>query len=338
MIKLTIISSNLGKLFIYSKMTFEQILQILGLFVTFYFSFKFLCFAWLYGRPSSIHRYLKDTQDSNGNNWALVTGASDGIGQAFAGELCRRGFNVVLHGRNPGKLERVGSEIKQKYPDCLIRIVISDANLSHPSSLEQDILAKVQDIRLSVLINNVGGTAGVQSPTEVFSTIENHTVEAVDGIININARFTSQITRLLLPLLLKRPRSLILSLSSAAEAGMPYLSVYSGTKSYVTAFSKALTAEMQAERRNVEVLGVVVGSVQTDSNNHRLSLFHPRAEPFVTAVLDRVGCGEASVWAYLPHALQAVALGFFPDWTKRMLLISVMRGRKDVVDRMAKKS
>ena len=319
-------------------MTFEQILQIAGLLVTFYFSFKFCSFAWLYSRPSSIHGYLKDTEDSTGSNWALVTGASDGIGQAFAGELCRRGFNVVLHGRNPSKLERVRNEINQKYPDCLTRIVISDANLSHPSSLERDILAKVQDIRLSVLINNIGGTAGVQSPNEIFSTIDKYSVEAVDSIININARFTSQITRLLLPLLLKRPRSLIVSLSSAAETGMPYLSIYSGTKSYITAWSKALTAEMQAERRNVEVLGVVVGSVQTDSNNHPLSLFHPKAETFVTAALDRVGCGEASVFGYLPHALQALFLGFFPEWIKRRALISLMGVMKDAANRMAKKS
>jgi 17beta-estradiol 17-dehydrogenase / very-long-chain 3-oxoacyl-CoA reductase len=319
-------------------MTSEETLQILGLLVTFYISLKFCSFVWLYGRPSSIHRYLNDTQDSNGSNWALVTGASDGIGQAFVGELCRRGFNVVLHGRNPRKLERVQKEINQKYPNCLTRIVISDANLSHPSSLEHDVLAKVQDVRLSVLVNNVGGTAGVQSPTEIFSTIDEHTIEAVDGILNINARFTSQITRLLLPLLLKRPRSLIVNISSAAETGMPYLSIYSGTKSYITAWSKALTTEMQAERRNVEVLGIVVGSVQTDSNSHPLSLFHPKAETFVTAAMDRVGCGKASVYGYLPHALQAVVLGLFPEWMKRSILISTMRGLKDAADMMAKKS
>jgi 17beta-estradiol 17-dehydrogenase / very-long-chain 3-oxoacyl-CoA reductase len=319
-------------------MSSEQTLQVLGLLVTFYFSLKFCSFIWLYGRPSSIHRYLKDTHDSNESNWALVTGASDGIGQAFAGELCRRGFNVVLHGRNPGKLERVQKAINKKYPDCLTRIVVSDANLSHPSSLERDILAKVQDIRLSVLINNLGGTAGVLSPNEIFTTIDKCTVEAVDSLININARFTSQITRLLLPLLLKRPRGLILNISSAAEAGMPYLSIYSGTKSYITAFSKAMTAEMQAERRNVEVLGVVVGSVQTDSNNHPINLFHPKAETFVAAALDRVGCGEASVFGYLPHALQVVFVGFVPEWMKRRVLVSVMSGRKDAANRMAKNS
>lgn len=188
----------------------------------------FLCLALrlAFHYPSLSQRHPR----LNGKQPALVTGASDGIGQAFAGELCRRGFNIVLHRRNPRKPEKVEKEINQNHPDSLTRIVIFDANLSHPSLLERDILAKVQDLRLSVQVNNIGGTAGVQSPSEIYSTINEYNVETMDGILNINVRFTSQITRLLLSLLLERPRSLIMNISSAAEQGMPYLSVYSGTK------------------------------------------------------------------------------------------------------------
>ncbi len=318
-------------------MAYEALLYLLGPFTAIYFSIRLCSFFWLYIRPSSIGRYLKDSEWAKEKNWALVTGASDGIGQAFAGELCRHGFNVVLHGRNLSKLERVQKELNGLYPRSQTRIVISDANLSPASSLEEDILAKVKDLKLSVLINNVGGTAGVQSISEVYSTIDNHSVAAVDGLINTNARFTSQVTRLLLPLLATRPRSLIMNMSSGAEWGMPYLSVYSGTKAYITAWSKALTAETEAERRNIEVLGIVVGSVQTTSNSHPLSIFHPTAETFARATLDRVGCGKGSVYGYLPHALQTMSVVFLPEWMVRMALISMMKGRKDAADAEAKK-
>jgi 17beta-estradiol 17-dehydrogenase / very-long-chain 3-oxoacyl-CoA reductase len=319
-------------------MAYEGALQLLGLLVLLQLSFKICSFTWLYTRSSSLYRYLRDSKDSDQKNWALVTGASDGIGQAFAAELCRQNFNVVLHGRNPTKLEKVQKELLRKYPESQVRIVVADANHSLSSSLEQDILSKVKDLKLSVLINNVGGTAGLQAPNEIFNSIDKYSVAAVDGLININARFTSQITRLLLPLLCKRPRSLIMNISSAASLGMPYLSVYSGTKAYINSWSDALTTEMEGEKRNVEVLAIVVGSVQTTSNSNPLSLFHPRADAFARATLDKVGCGKAVVYGYLPHALQAVFFSFFPDWMARKAVFSVMKERKEAADAEGKKA
>lgn len=315
----------------------DLFLQIFAVLFCLYFCVKFLLFAWIYIRPSSVYCYLKDGKDSKDKNWALITGASDGIGQAFADELCRRGFNVVLHGRNATKLEKVQKELRRRHPESQTRIIVCDANLSPSSELERDVLAKVEDLTLSILINNIGGTASVQPPSETFSTIDQHSVDAVDGLLNINARFPSQITRILLPLLLKRPQSLIMNMSSGAEHGLPYLSVYSGTKAYISAWSRALTAEMKAEKRNVEVLGIVVGSVGTTSNGQPASLFHPTPKKFVRATLERVGCGKATVCGYLPHALQVVASSFLPEWMIEGILINCMKGWKIEADAKTKK-
>jgi 17beta-estradiol 17-dehydrogenase / very-long-chain 3-oxoacyl-CoA reductase len=186
---------------------------------------------------------------------------------------------------------------------------------------------KLKDIKLSILVNNVGGTS-VQAPEELYSALIDCSLEVVDGLININARFLSQITRLILPQLYKRPRSLILNISSAAEQGLPYLSVYSATKSYTKAFSNAMTVEMKAERKNVEVLAIMAGSVQVTSNSQPLSLFHPSAETFAREVMRRIGCGRKSVYAYLPHALQAGTMTLIPDWLATSILIRVLRARK----------
>lgn len=68
----------------------------------------------VYLRPSKLPRYLhtKNSQPA----WALVTGASDGIGKAFAHSLAEAGFNVVIHGRNPSKLAVVLAELESTYP------------------------------------------------------------------------------------------------------------------------------------------------------------------------------------------------------------------------------
>jgi 17beta-estradiol 17-dehydrogenase / very-long-chain 3-oxoacyl-CoA reductase len=122
----------------------------------------------------------------------------------------------------------VEKTLNQSYPECQTKIVIFDANLSPSSSLEQDIVDKVKELKLSVLINNIGGTAGVQRDSEIYSTIDKMIGEAVAGLLNINARFTSQLSALLLPLLCSRPRSLMMNISSVADFGMPYLSVTRG--------------------------------------------------------------------------------------------------------------
>ena len=90
--------------------------------------------------PSTLDRYLRDYQEEK--SWALVTGSSDGIGEGIAHELCSRGFNVVLHGRNAEKLSRVQASLLAGYPKVQIRKVIADAE-SFTTSAIDDIFANL---------------------------------------------------------------------------------------------------------------------------------------------------------------------------------------------------
>ncbi|PNP46005.1 hypothetical protein THARTR1_10823 [Trichoderma harzianum] len=123
----------------------------------------------VYILPSKLQRYAHASTDGN-PPWALVTGASDGIGRAFAEELALRGFNVVLHGRNKAKLDLVKSELQQKHPETLFRTLVADAskvqcvNCLHGEENESQhpvdfnaIKDALQDLHLTVLINNAGG-------------------------------------------------------------------------------------------------------------------------------------------------------------------------------------
>ena len=82
----------------------------LGVAAVSYTSLKFLRFIYLYTRPSSVERYFYGDSP-----WALVTGASDGIGFGIAQELATNGLNVILHGRNPEKLERTKIQLEGEF-------------------------------------------------------------------------------------------------------------------------------------------------------------------------------------------------------------------------------
>ena len=128
----------------------------LGVATASYTSLKFLRFVYLYTRPSSIKRYLY------GNSpWALVTGASDGIGFGIAQELALNGFNVVLHGRNPEKLMRTKIQHQCQFGHVEVRTAVLDAFTATSQQMDE-LIASLDGLNLTVLVNNVAGGAKVQ--------------------------------------------------------------------------------------------------------------------------------------------------------------------------------
>jgi len=89
-----------------------------------------------FGTPP-IHHYLSSSSPNKQPAWALVTGSSGGIGEALAHELaCVYGFNVIIHGRNEGKLEKVREEILRKCKEVgkdkvEVKIIVADTVNAH---------------------------------------------------------------------------------------------------------------------------------------------------------------------------------------------------------------
>lgn len=96
-----------------------QSIYVLGGLTSAYYATQFLRFLHLHIRSSSLLNYRRSA-----NTWALVTGASDGIGLAFVKELAHKGFNVVLHGRNPDKLEKLKKKLSDEFPDAQFRTLV----------------------------------------------------------------------------------------------------------------------------------------------------------------------------------------------------------------------
>ncbi|CRG89535.1 hypothetical protein PISL3812_06571 [Talaromyces islandicus] len=263
--------------------------------------------AFVFVRPSSLPRYLSREEQSE--SWAFVSGASDGIGLGFAHELCRRGFNVFLHGRNREKLARIQDELRALYPSRKTEVVVYDAS-QITEDMDEAILSAVGEKRLTVLVNNVGGMAMIKpSP---YLKLHDFSFSEMQTVLDVNANFTAHLTRILLPRLMKSQPALVMNISSIAKLGFPWLVPYSATKAFVLAFGDALSAEMRADQHDVDVLGVIVGSVSTAGLQVAESLFVPSARAMASAALDRVGCGRLAVWGHWAHRVRGLALDVIP--------------------------
>ena len=125
---------------------------LLGIAVFLYRLLKLADFVWFYFlRPSdSYKKYQRGPQ-----SYAVITGATDGIGKSLAKDLYRKGFNVIVHGRNEEKLKATVGEIKALREDGIVESFIADA--TSPDIDYAGIAKRFDDLNITLFINNVGG-------------------------------------------------------------------------------------------------------------------------------------------------------------------------------------
>ncbi|EME48523.1 hypothetical protein DOTSEDRAFT_141627 [Dothistroma septosporum NZE10] len=314
-----------------------MLLTLLGTVVSLYYAARLASFIHLhFFHQSTLQRYRQARGRPEESAWALVTGATDGIGKGFAEELCHRGFNVVIHGRNQHKLESVKSLLNKSWPNQQVQILKIDASKDAGNA---DVLsraaANLTNFDLKVLINNLGGNGGLGVS---FMPLHERTPVQIRAVMDINARFPTEITRAVLPQLRENSPALIINVgSTTSDFGLPYLSIYSGCKSYNKGWSRSLTAEMRAEESNVEVFCLMVSAVATNYVPRAASLFAPTARQMASYSLDKVGCGKSIVFGYWAHAVQAAFFYALPDWLAEKTIIDVGIKEKKEDEERAKK-
>ena len=179
------------------------------------------------------------------NGCALITGASQGLGKAFAFECARRGMNLALVALPDSGLADVATAIELWHG---VRVDCLELDLTERDAPER-VAHWVTENRLpiTVLINNAG--------VGYNSRFEDSTIEENEACILLNALATVKITRLLLPALMRRSRAYVLNVSSlSAYFPMPYMPVYAPTKSFVLNFSLALRSEVRDTAVRVSAL------------------------------------------------------------------------------------
>ncbi len=183
---------------------------------------------------------------------ALITGASSGIGEAFAVELAQQGMNLILVARSQAKLEQLAESLKTRH-SIQVEVIVQDLTLPDAAT---SVYEAVQTLGWSIdlLINNAGfGDYGVFSERPRQKQL---------NMIQLNIMALVDLTHQFLAPMIKRQAGSIINVASiAAFQPLPYLSVYAATKAFVLNFSEALWEENR--KHKVCVLAVCPGPTES---------------------------------------------------------------------------
>lgn len=187
-------------------------------------------------------------------SFALITGASKGIGKCIAEELAARGIYVLLVARSESLLKEVCTNIAGKYN---VKAFYFVADLSKPAA-PGEVLEWCQknNYDVNILVNNAGyGLSGL---------FDKYTEKEHTDMLQVNVISLVQLTALFMPVLKSQPsKAYILNIaSSAAYQAVPYLSLYAASKTFVLSFSRGLHYELK--KTNVSVTCVCPGATDTD--------------------------------------------------------------------------
>lgn len=184
-------------------------------------------------------------------DWALITGASSGIGAEFARALAREGINCVLSARRTERLEALAAELEQTW-NVETRVVTADlATRRGPDQIAK----AVKDLPVAILVNNAGfGMAGRLSKQDPARLRQ---------MIDVNCTAPVALTSLLVPGMIERKRGAIIIVASVAgRQALPLLCVYSASKSFDLLFGEALAVELLDD--NIDVTVLQPGPVATE--------------------------------------------------------------------------
>lgn len=226
--------------------------------------------------------------------WAVVTGATDGIGKSYAEELARRGFSMMLISRTQEKLDDVAQSLESRFNVETKTVAVDFGQTDIYSKIE----AALSGLEIGVLVNNVGIS---YTYPEFFLHIPDLD-SFIYTMINVNITSVCQMTRLVLPKMEARAKGVILNISSASGMyPVPLLTVYSSTKAFIDFFSRGLQAEYKS--KGIIIQSVLPFFVATKMTKIRKpTLDKPTPDRYVAAELTTVGLQDQTN-GYFPHAV-----------------------------------
>jgi short-subunit dehydrogenase len=240
--------------------------------------------------------------------WALITGASVGIGDCFARLLAAEGYNLVINARSKDKLEERAEFLRKSYK---IEVVVLAADLAAEC---EKVESYIESHEIEVLINNAGfglNQSFLSSP-----------IEAEQRVLDVLVRAPMRLMHAVLPQMRKRNSGVIINVSSTAAfiAG----GHYSAAKSYLTVMSESLHTQMLPT--NVKVSSLNPGFVRTE--------FHKRAGMKMGAIPDFMWLdGDFLVKQAWSDALKGEAISI-PGWQYKVLRTIIALAPRKTVRKM----
>ncbi|SNX84042.1 related to 17-beta-hydroxysteroid dehydrogenase [Melanopsichium pennsylvanicum] len=261
------------------------------------------------GKPLS--KFGANKKDFSKATWAIITGATDGIGREFSLQLARKGFNILLVSRSPEKLGAVAAEIEAASPGVRTKTQAIDFALGDEKQYE-GLEHTVKDLNIGVLVNNVGKSHNM--PVAFAETTE----EEMEDIIEINVVSILRVSRMVIPGMVQRKKGLVLNLGSfAGQVTTPLLATYAGSKAFLAGWSQALGEELKRSNITVSLLNTYF-VVSNMSKVRKSSSMIPTPKQYVGQVLKTIGNNGGAVarpYTSTPWPMHALV-----DWATTYIL------------------
>lgn len=228
------------------------------------------------------------------DKFAVVTGASTGIGAAIAERLATSGANLVLVARSAAKLDEAAADLRRRHGVTVRSLPADLATADAPARLAKTLAD--EGIEVEMLVNNAGVSA--RGP------VLDGDPAGFRSMIDLNVSALTELTTLLMPAMTARGHGAVVNIASTGGyIPAPYLAVYAATKAYVVSFTRALWAETRGT--GVRVVAVSPGPTKTPMN--------PRgarsAEAVATTVLRALSGSGPAVVDGRTNALTALLFG-----------------------------
>lgn len=282
---------------------------ILGLFSVLSFLHDVVRGVW-----ASFFRGGKNLKKVYGS-WAVVTGATDGIGKGMAFEFARKGQNVVLISRTQSKLDDCAEELKAKYPNVEVKVLAVDYG-KFDQKMRTKVESFLKDLEIGVLVNNVG----VSYPfPQYFNEL---TDDKVEEMITLNVNSTTWMTRIVLPNMLARKKGAIVNMASTAcMVNSPLLAGYGAAKGYIKHFTECLNLELKGKGVHVQCQVPLFVATKL-AKIRKSSLFVPSPAGYARAGVAAIGygCVITPFWA---HKLQLYLMNALPEFLTNKIVFDM---------------
>ena len=253
------------------------------------------------------------------NKWALVTGASAGIGVALATELAAGGTHLVLTARRRDRLEILRQTLKKTHA---IEVEIFVADLAERDAPEKILsFTRQKGLAIELLVNNAGFGQ--------YGELPEVTTQRLLDMVQVNCSAVVHLTRLFLPDMVSRGRGDILILAStAAFQAVPYLSTYAATKAFDLLFAEGLAEEMKPH--GIRVCALCPGSTESEfhvvAGQEQFTRHHQEtAEKVARTGLQALAAGKSYVISGLGNYLGAHSQRIVPRRTVTRIAANMFR-------------
>jgi short-subunit dehydrogenase len=247
-------------------------------------------------------------------DWAIVTGATSGIGLELTERLAEAGFNIIINARNKNRLEEIRQQLESNYSS---KIIVVAADCGEPEGIRKIINAEKDKNTGLVAVCAGYGSSGLFIESNLPNEIGMLRVNC-EGILQLTHYFSKQFAK-------KKRGGIVLMSSLVAFQGVPYAAHYAATKANVQSLGEALAIELKPY--GVDVLSAAPGPVRSGFEmraNMKMNMSLTTAEVGIP-ILEALGRKHTVLPGFLSKFL-VWSLRTVPRWGKILIMKKVMGG------------